>query len=67
MATDYYLRMAMRVYQLRATVLRCNNTYGRQGEKGFLVEYIVDAMLAGNPVYIGARAVLGIHVRRRPC
>jgi len=54
MAADYYLQMAMKVYQLKATVLRCNNTYGRQGERGFLVEYIVDAMLAGNPVYVGA-------------
>jgi len=54
MAMDYYLQMAMKVYQLKATVLRCNNTYGRQGEKGFLAEYIVDAMLAGDPVYIGA-------------
>ena len=54
MAADQYLRMAMRVYQLKATVLRCNNTYGRQGEKGFLVEYVIDAMLAGDPVYLGA-------------
>ena len=53
-AADQYLRMAMKVYQLKATVLRCNNTYGRQGEKGFLVEYIIDAMMAGGPVYIGA-------------
>jgi nucleoside-diphosphate-sugar epimerase len=54
MAADQYLRMAMKVYQLKATVLRCNNSYGRQREKGFLVEYIVDAMLAGDPVYLGA-------------
>jgi nucleoside-diphosphate-sugar epimerase len=59
MAADFYLQMAMKIYQLKATVLRCNNTYGRQGEKGFLVEYIVDGMLAGDPVYIGAPA----HVR----
>jgi nucleoside-diphosphate-sugar epimerase len=53
-AVDYYLQMAMKVYDLKATILRCNNTYGRQGEKGFLVEYIVSAMLSGEPVYLGA-------------
>jgi UDP-glucose 4-epimerase len=54
MAADSYLRMAMKIYQLKATVLRCANTYGRQGEKGFLVEYVVNAMLAGEAVHIGA-------------
>lgn len=52
-AADDYLRMAMRVYGLEATVLRCNNTYGRIGERGFLVEYVISSMLSGQPVYIG--------------
>ncbi len=52
-AADEYLQMAMRVYGLRATVLRCNNTYGRTGETNFLVEYAISSMLKGSPVYVG--------------
>lgn len=58
-AADIYLQMAMKVYGLKATVLRCNNTYGRIGEKGFLVEYVVSSMLGGRTVYIGTPS----HVR----
>jgi dTDP-glucose 4,6-dehydratase len=53
-AADAYLRMAVNIYGLKATVLRCNNTYGRVRERGFLVEYVVSAMLANRTVYIGA-------------
>jgi nucleoside-diphosphate-sugar epimerase len=53
-AADEYLQMAMKVYGLKATVLRCNNTYGRIGERGFLVEYVISSMLAGQAVYIGS-------------
>lgn len=53
-AADMYLQMAVKVYGLRATILRCNNSYGRVGEKGFLVEYVLSSMLSGGPVYIGA-------------
>ena len=53
-AADLYLQMAMKIYGLKVTILRCNNTYGRIGEKGFLVEYIVTSMLSNRTVYIGA-------------
>lgn len=53
-AADHYLRMAMKVYGLEATVLRCNNTYGRIGERGYLVEYVISSMIAGQTVYIGS-------------
>jgi len=53
-AADTYLQMAIKVYGLKATVLRCNNTYGRIGESGFLVEYVVSSMIANRTVYIGA-------------
>jgi nucleoside-diphosphate-sugar epimerase len=53
-AADLYLQMATQVYGLKATILRCNNTYGRVGERGFIVEYIISSMLANQPVYIGA-------------
>jgi dTDP-glucose 4,6-dehydratase len=52
-ASDEYIQMAMEVYGLKATVLRCNNTYGRRREKSFLVEYLVTSMLDGGPVYVG--------------
>jgi dTDP-glucose 4,6-dehydratase len=53
-AADEYIQMAMQVYNLKATVLRCNNTYGRKREKGFLVEYLVTSMLNEGPAYVGA-------------
>jgi nucleoside-diphosphate-sugar epimerase len=53
-AADTYLQMAAKVYGLKVTVMRCNNTYGRHGEKGFLVEYLIDAMLSNKTVYLGA-------------
>jgi nucleoside-diphosphate-sugar epimerase len=53
-AADAYLQMAVKIYGLKATVLRCNNTYGRVGERGFLVEYLISSMIAGRTVYIGA-------------
>lgn len=52
-AADTYLQMTTKVYGLKATVMRCNNTYGRRGEKGFLVEYLIDTMLSKKTVYIG--------------
>ena len=53
-AADSYLRMAIKVYWLKATVMRANNTYGRAREKGFFVEYVVSSMLANKTVYVGA-------------
>jgi len=53
-AADQYVRMAMKIYDLMATVLRPINTYGRRGEKGYLVEYLVSSMLRGKTCYVGA-------------
>ena len=53
-AADEYIQMAIRVYGLKAAVLRCNNTYGRIGDSHFLTEYIINAMIHNEPVYIGA-------------
>jgi dTDP-glucose 4,6-dehydratase len=52
-AADLYLQMAMKVYGLNATILRCTNTYGRHMERGFFVEYAISSMLAGQTVYVG--------------
>lgn len=53
-ATDMYLRMMTRVYGLKATVMRCTNTYGRKLDASFFIEYLITNMLRGNKVYIGA-------------
>lgn len=53
-AADQYVRMAMKTYGLMATILRPINTYGRHGEKGYLVEYLVSSMLRGDTCYLGA-------------
>lgn len=52
MAADHYVQMAMKLYDLRATVLRFVNTYGRR-EKGFFTEYVISTMLEGETVYVG--------------
>lgn len=53
-AADEYVQMANRVYHLQGTVLRPINSYGRLGEKGFFIEYLVSKMLAGDQCYVGA-------------
>ena len=53
-AADQYVQMAINVYDLKATILRPINTYGRRGERGFFVEYLVANMLKGDSVFIGA-------------
>jgi len=52
--TDVQLRMMSRVYKLNATVMRCTNSYGRKIDTSFFVEYLVNTMLKGEKVYIGA-------------
>lgn len=53
-AADKYMQMAVKVYGLKATILRPNNTYGRKGESNFLTEYLVSTMLSGKTCYVGA-------------
>ncbi len=53
-AADQYVRMAMKIYDFKATIFRPINSYGRRGEKGFLVEYLVSKMLKNETCYIGA-------------
>lgn len=53
-AADEYVQMAGKAFGLKYTIYRCNNTYGRRRERGFLVEYIISSMLNGGPAYIGA-------------
>ena len=53
-AADEYIQMASRIYHLKATVLRPINSYGRMGERGFFVEYLISQLLSGETCYIGA-------------
>lgn len=53
MAADEYVQMANKVYSLNGTVLRPINSYGRIGETGFVVEYLISKMLAGETCYVG--------------
>ncbi len=52
-AADMYVRMMGRVSDLKYTVLRPCNSYGRKHETGFVVEYLVTAMLRKQKVYLG--------------
>jgi len=51
---DTYLRMLHQVYGLNVTVLRCTNTYGRKIDQSFFIEYLINAMLNRETIYIGA-------------
>lgn len=53
-AADQYVRMATTIYNLKATILRPINTYGRQAQTGFLVEYLITSMLKGENCFLGA-------------
>ena len=52
-AADMYVRMTGRTSDLNYTVLRPCNSYGRKYETGFIVEYLITAMLRKESVYIG--------------
>lgn len=52
-AADMYIRMAGEVYGLNYTVLRPSNSYGRLSETGFIVEYLITAMMKNESVYVG--------------
>jgi len=52
-AADQYVQMAGKIYGLKTTVLRCNNTYGRIGESRFFAEYVITTMLRNQNVYVG--------------
>lgn len=53
-AADHYVQMACKVFHVNGTVLRPINSYGRTGESGFLIEYLISKMLANETCYIGA-------------
>jgi dTDP-glucose 4,6-dehydratase len=53
-AMDMYIRMMMNSFGLNATIMRCVNTYGRKYDKGFFIEYVINEMLKGKKIYIGA-------------
>jgi len=53
-AADLYLQMMYHTYDLRCTVLRPTNSYGRKFDASFVIEYLATQMLKGEKIYIGA-------------
>ena len=53
-AGDIYLRMMFHSFDLNGTILRPTNSYGRKFDTSFLIEYLVNQMLKGEKIYIGA-------------
>jgi dTDP-glucose 4,6-dehydratase len=51
---DSYLRMMARTYGLNTTIMRPTNTYGRKVDTSFFVEYVINRMLKGEKIYLGA-------------
>jgi len=52
-ACEYYLEMASKAYNIRYLIARPCNTFGRNLNAGYIVEYLITTMLAGKDVYIG--------------
>lgn len=52
-ACEYYLEMASRAFKLPYLISRACNTYGREHNTGFVIEYIIKSMLAKKSVYLG--------------
>ncbi len=53
-ASDQYIRMAGKAFNLPYIIMRCCNTFGRKDNTGFVVEYIITQMLKNEQVYIGS-------------
>ena len=53
LAAEEYLRMAGKAYGIPYIVSRACNTFGRRNNTGFVVEYVINAMLKGETVYLG--------------
>jgi UDP-glucose 4-epimerase len=53
-AGDLYLRMMFNSFNLKGTILRPTNSFGRKFDTSFIVEYLITQMLKGNRIYIGS-------------
>jgi nucleoside-diphosphate-sugar epimerase len=53
-AGDLYLQMMFNSFNLKGTIMRPTNSYGRKFDSSFLVEYLVTKMLRGEKIYIGS-------------
>jgi nucleoside-diphosphate-sugar epimerase len=51
---DMYMRMLVKVYNCNIVLLRNSNTFGRKYDPSFFTEYVINEMLRGNDIYIGA-------------
>jgi nucleoside-diphosphate-sugar epimerase len=53
-AGDIYLKMMFNSFNLKGTIMRPTNSYGRKFDSSFMVEYLVTKMLRGERIYIGS-------------
>jgi nucleoside-diphosphate-sugar epimerase len=53
-AGDIYLQMMFNSFNLKGTIMRPTNSYGRKFDSSFMVEYLVTKMLRGEKIYIGS-------------
>jgi GDP-mannose 4,6-dehydratase len=53
-ASDMYLQMMFRTFNLHGSILRPTNSYGRKYDTSFMIEYLVTQMLKDKQVFIGA-------------
>ncbi len=53
-AGDIYLQMMFNSFNLKGTIMRPTNSYGRKFDTSFMVEYLVTKMLRGEKIYIGS-------------
>ena len=53
-AGDLYLQMMFQTFDLHGSIMRPTNSYGRKIDTSFLVEYLINQMLADKEVYIGS-------------
>jgi GDP-mannose 4,6-dehydratase len=53
-AGDLYLQMMFDSFDLKGTVMRPTNSYGRKFDTSFMVEYLTTKMLRGEKIYIGS-------------
>jgi len=53
-AGDLYLQMMFNSFDLKGTIMRPTNSYGRKFDTTFLVEYMTTKMLRGERIYVGS-------------
>jgi GDP-mannose 4,6-dehydratase len=53
-AADLYLQMMFHTYGLHGSIMRPANSYGRKFDTSFMIEYLINQMLKGERIFVGA-------------